>query len=1184
MATVDPSALHRARIGRYRVLALLGEGAHGLVYAVADPEADTPVALKVLRDGGARSADLKREFRLVADLTHPNLVLPYALETDGDQVFFTMELVRGAPLLEWLGRRAPAERAAAIRSAAAQLCAGLAALHRRGLVHRDIKPSNVLVEDDGRLAILDFGLVRPMGVGNDSAHYFAGSPAGLAPELFSGVVANAATDAYAVGVLLHLALTGRLPFADDVRKSVAARLERTDAPAISAEPADVAELCRGLLEPSPGKRLGIEEALARLTSLDVESAPPSSNDVVFEREAELAQLVGAFERVTRERRGLMVHLPGPSGMGKSALLRSFAATMRPRAWVLEGRAHERDAVPFKALDAAMDQLAHHLGELAPSERADLLPADPGALHFLFPGIARACAIAAPAPQATLADPVARRVQGARALAELLAALAAKRGLVLVLDDLQWGDRDSALLLTELFASPAPPFLVVLSYRAEPSAAPFLAVFANETRTLTVPVGPLSAAGSLRMAAALCRDAERAPAIARESEGCPFIVEMLASVPAGEPLTFEHALGRRVAALSAPARRMLEAIAIAARPVARGQVPFTPDVAPQSRAAWATLVASRLLRSDGTRSADAVEVYHDRIRDAVARTLSDEARRTTHHALGESFAATHDVEGAAMHYAAAGEKSLAFAFARDAAKAAADVLAFDRSAELLALALDCCPPADLVVRRELTGARARALANCGRCFEAARLFLECAGESTSLEALQLRREAMEQFLVGGRIDDGRAVMDALLRDLGVWQPRAAWLTNVALYAEVGRLLLRGPVVEKTRALEPTERLLLDTFGSIGKGFAAYDATLGAWFFLRAARRALDWGDPKLAARGIAYTATLLGFSGAAGDLARAERWLAAGEALANAHGDGHGLAFCQVGRGMIQCCAGEWENAVRIFDAAAAVLDASYAASVWEADTAKNTSLFALNQLGDLPELERRANLLTRDARRRGDLALEVESNLHLSLVALARDDVAGSLEGIERNLGLWTVSGYHFQHWIALRLATLTRLYEGAGDVALALMDRELPLARKANLTSMQLVRIDAADFHGRAALGVAASAEGKARARALARVRADVAALVKEGRPHARAPADMLRGGIAVIEERPKEARAHFAAAALAYDGAAMKTHAATARWWTAHLDGDEAAKKSHAAVLAERGVAVAERWAQMQLGMGTR
>ncbi|MBX3189197.1 MAG: protein kinase [Labilithrix sp.] len=1177
-------ALVPERFGRYRVVELLGTGANGLVYRVQDPDAGVSVALKVLRAGLGQASDLKREFRLVADLTHRNLVLPYALETDGDEVFFTMELVTGETVTSWLERASDRPRDERIRDAFRQIAEGLVALHERGLLHRDIKPSNILVEPGGRVAILDFGLVRRIdGPLDTSRRYFGGTPRYLAPEVLSGAQASPASDAYALGVLFHEALTGRLPYHEEVRESVIARMLERGSPEIVGPAEDLARVCRGLLHADPARRLALPDLVAELGpsagSGAIARVAPTS--IFVERDDELGRMKRAWQHVVAHRGPMIIHLPGQSGMGKSALLRAFGRQMRDAAWILEGRAYEHDTVPFKALDAAMDQLAQRIASLPGAERRALRPSQPEALHVLFPSLAKALRI--DRPEAPPPDPVARRRWGARALRELLARVSERFGVVLMLDDLQWGDLESARLLIDVLAPPGPAILVLLSYRSE-IEAPFLALYkrweVDNLASETVPVKPLPPEAAMRMAETLSGSDARAATVAKESDGCPFLIEMLLSTP-GDSLSFENALGSRLDALPPAARRMLEAVCVAARPLPRGRVPFAPDCPSETRTAWAMLVRGRLLRSDGSTAADVVEAYHDRIRDAVTRALPDDDRRGAHLALGDSFAAAGDAEGAATHLAAAGKRERALGFAEAAARSALDALAFDRAAQLLALALDCARD-DAAVRRDLTLRRARALANAGRGAEAAPLFLECARAGTEAEGLDLRREAMEQYLVAGRHDDGRPVMVRLLADLGVWLPRSAWLTNAALYASVGRLLLRGPKMKEQRALTDRERILLDTFGSIGKGLTACESSLGSWFFLRAARRALDWGEPKLAVRGITYLASLLGFSGVPSDVERADKWIAAGVALAKEHDDGHALAFCEVGRGMIEVCCGRWERAIQTFAAAAEVLDAQFAASDWEANLAKGALLFALVQVGHIGELEERASTFTREARERGDLALEVESNLYVSLAAIARDSVADARRCIDRNLRLWTMRGYHFQHWIALRFGAMTCLYDGSFEEALAMMDEGIPRARAANLTAMQVVRVEAHDLHGRAALGVAARAKRLRRARAIARVEEDIATLAREKRPHAQAPASMLRAGLAVLRRDRELALAHLAAAVRAYDEAAMRTHSLTAGWHVATLTRDVAAIERIENALRERGVRAPARWARMHLAVG--
>ncbi|MBL9103827.1 MAG: serine/threonine protein kinase [Myxococcales bacterium] len=224
------------RIGRFVVQEVIGRGGMGVVYAAHDERLARAVAIKVISDPEGRPGEHDRvlaEARAQARLSHPNVVQVYEVGEAGDDVFVVMEIVRGTTLDRWLdgGPRPLAARLAAFLAAGR----GLAAAHAAGLVHRDIKPGNILIGDDGRVCIADFGLARgtdgaaapevttrPRGPGGPvtrtSTHAFAGTPAYMSPEHLRGCP-DARSDQFSFCVALYEAVYARRPFAvDDVTR------------------------------------------------------------------------------------------------------------------------------------------------------------------------------------------------------------------------------------------------------------------------------------------------------------------------------------------------------------------------------------------------------------------------------------------------------------------------------------------------------------------------------------------------------------------------------------------------------------------------------------------------------------------------------------------------------------------------------------------------------------------------------------------------------------------------------------------------------------------------------------------------------------------------------------------------------------------------------------------------------
>ena len=204
-------AAQPGRWGHLKLVEPIGRGAFGQVYRARDTRLDRDVALKLLpahSGGETRASSIIEEGRLLAQVRHPNVVTIHGAERIGGQIGLWMELVKGRTLEQILeqGRRFTVTEAVEI---GIQLCGAIAAVHDAGLLHRDIKSHNVMLADEGRLVLMDFGTGRELG--DNSAAGLAGTPLYLAPELLSGQEPTVRSDIYSLGVLLYHLLTGSYP-------------------------------------------------------------------------------------------------------------------------------------------------------------------------------------------------------------------------------------------------------------------------------------------------------------------------------------------------------------------------------------------------------------------------------------------------------------------------------------------------------------------------------------------------------------------------------------------------------------------------------------------------------------------------------------------------------------------------------------------------------------------------------------------------------------------------------------------------------------------------------------------------------------------------------------------------------------------------------------------------------------
>lgn len=701
---------HLPAIVGYEIQNELGRGGMGVVYRAFSSKLNRRVALKTLkRIDPVALQRFKQEFRALADVNHRNLVTLYELISDGETWFFSMELIEGVGFLKYvrsgIGDGAGEEPAPVagealsplqmirLRRGLTQLVVAVAALHKKGVLHRDIKPSNILVTAEERLVLLDFGLAAELG--GEKAYQstdggLVGTVAYMSPEQGSIDAVTQASDWYSVGVVLYEALTGRVPFCGGPLDVLFEKRQQDPPPPNSLAPSvpeDLNQLCVDLLRRNPADRPDAEEILQRLVPA---AAEPSPGGLDSESAAEKVPLVGrdghlasleSCYRDLEQSQAVLVLVHGNSGMGKSTLLQEFCDRVRRRgaAVVLSGRCYEQESVPFKALDSLIDALCNFLRRLPRAEADALMPRDIQALVRLFPVMGRGEAVHdARRRSLDVQDQQELRRRAVNALREMLGRIGDRRPLVLVVDDLQWGDVDSAVMLCELLKPPDAPLLMFVgAYRAEDAqTSPFLrALRESERRGLQrlnlreLAVEPLTESEARSLAVLLLRRqgdaAAQATTIARESGGSPFFALELARylhAAAHQPadtVDLETVLRRRLQALPPPALRLLEAVAVAGRPTSQDEILEVAGLPAEGPQLLARLKAEHLIRVTGHDQQPELETYHDRIREAMCGQLEPSARREIHHRLARTIEASlgagrqgvlelWDADGAARH--------------------------------------------------------------------------------------------------------------------------------------------------------------------------------------------------------------------------------------------------------------------------------------------------------------------------------------------------------------------------------------------------------------------------------------------------------------------------------------------------------------------------------------------------------
>jgi serine/threonine protein kinase len=1220
---------------RFRVLRCIGIGGMGEVYEAVDRSHDTRVAIKVLPTCHPSSLlRFKNEFRALRDLEHPNLVSYGELLEESGRWFFTMELVEGVDFLAYVrpgedpeddeeseaGARRTAPLAlvprvelptasltprrprkvlgfdeARLRHALAQLVRGVAALHAIGKVHRDIKPANIRVTADGRVVLLDFGLVADVEhpAYLTDGEMIVGTPLYMAPEQAARRDVGPQADWYSVGVVLYRSLTRRHPFEGRARDVMRDKQEHEPVPPrlfAQAIPADLEALCLELLRRDPDERPRGEEILQRLgvPSANESSAQLSPSLPSFVgRAPELAELTHLLEK-TRTGQPVTVVLHGESGVGKTALLNAFARHAFARGAVaLSARCYESELVPFKAVDGLIDALSRYMTALPRSEAAALLPAKAALLTQLFPVLRGVDVIAeSPAPLDEVRDPQELRARAFAAVRELMARLAERKPLLLVLDDMQWSDADSLALLREIMRAPEPPaLLLVLAARDTPGEGDPQVV--QDARTMSADVRHISLARllpgeALELAAHALEqlavdDDGLARTIAEEAAGHPLFIDELArhAQAAGGhpgPLRLDEALEARVQTLGVEAREILELISVAGTPIRKKIAARALDMDFAEFAKRTSILrVSHLVRWSDTGHAESIEPYHERVRAAVLSHMTASQLRACHRRLAVALEAGNgDAEALAQHWRGAGEIERAVNYALRAAHQAASALAFDRAAQLYALALSL-GIGDPVAAARVQVRLGDALRHAGLGRDAADAYLAAAaGQTSAAEKLELKRSAAEQLLLSGHFDDGMAALRTVLGAIGMSYPPTPWRALFSLILHRVWLRLRGlRFHERDMSQVSAEELTrCDVSWAASAGLSITDNVRGADFQSRNLLHALSLGEPHRIARALAIEAGHASIDGR-GLEGRAQRLLATSEQLALRLGDRYALGLQKIVSAMNALLSGRWKRACELCDDGEAILRARCTGVAWELDSAQSFGMDALWFRGELRELARRVPQRVAEALARGDLYAVITFRTGASnLTSVIHDDVDAGRRLLDESMARWSQSGVHLQHYRELYARLHLDLYAGDGVAAHLRAQEAWPRLSRAQILRVALIRCIVLDLRARAAIACA-MARPEQRKSLLTAALADARELERSPIGWCGSASLLLRAGVAMVQGGRDAAIARLRQAIPGFEQVDMPMHAAAARRQLGRLlGGDEG----------ETLVATADAWLRRQ------
>jgi tetratricopeptide (TPR) repeat protein len=664
----------------------------------------------------------------------------------------------------------------------------------------------------------------------------------------------------------------------------------------------------------------------------------------------------------------------------------------------------------------------------------------------------------------------------------------------------------------------------------------------------------------------------ADAILSEARGNPFLLEQLARYAvtsdqtATTGVTLAVMLDARLRHLPKGARQFVDALAVAGRPINAEVAYHAAELLGDELPLVSSLRAAQFLRTGGT--GHTLELYHDRIREALATQLSSKKVTQIHRRLAQALEARgiDDPEALFEHYLGAGERVRAATHAAVAAKKAAAALAFDRAAAFYRRALELAPArgAELL---DLKRGLAEALVNAGRPAEAAQVYLELAEMTSAGHSLDYKRRAAQQLLMGGHIDEGVELIRAVLAAVGLSYPAGPRSALFSLLLKRLQIALRGLnfTERQENQIPEVDLVRLDTCFAVAAGLGAVDLIRGAVFQSRHLLLALRAGEPFRIARALAFEAAWTAARGGAGS-ERAKQISRQAEEIAQRVGNPYAIALTTWSRGVDAYLAGNWRKTAEICERAAEVLRDRCTGATWELTIANRYKLSALLHMGELAEVARRVPSLLSAALEQGNLFGAMDLRTRLNIIWLAADDPDRARAEVIEALKSWPHEGFHLQHYVSLHALAQIELYTGDAEVAHKHVEGQWRALENSMLLRTPAVRVEAMQLRARTAIATNRDGRDKSKMRLAENI---ARRIEKVNMTWSKPFATLVRATVAHQCREVGRDMMLLSEAVQGFERAEMRLHAAAARWRLGEKLGDERGRQ----LISEANAAMAEQ-----------